>query len=142
MFEESAKLLVWLVSIILLAVIILPQMIRILREYERTGGTRRTARPARQDKFEATGDHRSANRSVGNQSDCRRGQRRCFARRHEAGNGRPSRVGTGAPRENHKRRRRVSGRGKTRAGSIDDFRATDRPATALLTDDEGNFERA
>src|ERR1700680_2673919 len=35
MFEGSAKLLVWLVSIILLAVIILPQMIRILREYER-----------------------------------------------------------------------------------------------------------
>jgi regulator of protease activity HflC (stomatin/prohibitin superfamily) len=25
---------------------------------------------------------------------------------------------------------------------VDDFRATDRPATALLTDDEGNFERA
>src|SRR5262249_35161399 len=35
MFEESAKLLVWLVSVVLLAVIILPQMIRILREYER-----------------------------------------------------------------------------------------------------------
>ena len=35
MFEESAKLLVWLLPIILLAVIILPQMIRILREYER-----------------------------------------------------------------------------------------------------------
>ena len=35
MFEESAKLVVWLVPIILLAVIILPQMIRILREYER-----------------------------------------------------------------------------------------------------------
>src|SRR6202162_1732863 len=48
----------------------------------------------------------------------------------------------GAARENHKRRRRVSGRGKTGAGGIDDFRATDRPATALLTDDEGNFERA
>src|ERR1700737_4691622 len=35
MFEESAKFLFWLVSIILLPVIILPQMIRILREYER-----------------------------------------------------------------------------------------------------------
>ena len=31
---------------------------------------------------------------------------------------------------------------KTRASGIDDFCATDRPATALLTDDEGNFERA
>ena len=35
MFKESARLVVWLVPIILLAVIILPQMIRILREYER-----------------------------------------------------------------------------------------------------------
>jgi uncharacterized protein with PQ loop repeat len=35
MFEESTRLVVWLVSIVLLAVIILPQMIRILREYER-----------------------------------------------------------------------------------------------------------
>ena len=35
MFEESAKLLVWLIPVALLAVIILPQMIRILREYER-----------------------------------------------------------------------------------------------------------
>ena len=35
MFEESARLVVWLVPIILLAVIILPQMVRILREYER-----------------------------------------------------------------------------------------------------------
>ena len=35
MFEESSRLVVWLVPIILLAVIILPQMIRILREYER-----------------------------------------------------------------------------------------------------------
>ena len=35
MFEEPARLLVWLVPIVLLAVIILPQMIRILREYER-----------------------------------------------------------------------------------------------------------
>src|ERR1700739_1937825 len=35
MFEESAKLLVWLIPVVLLAVIILPQMIRILREYER-----------------------------------------------------------------------------------------------------------
>ena len=32
MFEESARLVVWLVPIILLAVIILPQMIRILGE--------------------------------------------------------------------------------------------------------------
>ena len=31
MFEESAKLLVWLIPVVLLAVIILPQMIRILR---------------------------------------------------------------------------------------------------------------
>ena len=35
MFEEFAKLLVWVISVVLLAVIILPQMIRILREYER-----------------------------------------------------------------------------------------------------------
>ena len=35
MFEKSAKLLVWLIPVVLLAVIILPQMIRILREYER-----------------------------------------------------------------------------------------------------------
>jgi regulator of protease activity HflC (stomatin/prohibitin superfamily) len=35
MFEESAKLVFWLVPIILIAVIFLPQMIRILREYER-----------------------------------------------------------------------------------------------------------
>ena len=35
MFEESAKLPVWLIRVVLLAVIILPQMIRILREYER-----------------------------------------------------------------------------------------------------------
>jgi hypothetical protein len=33
MFEEFASLLIWLLPIILLAVIILPQMIRILREY-------------------------------------------------------------------------------------------------------------
>ena len=35
MFEEFARLLIWLLAIILLAVIILPQMIRILREYQR-----------------------------------------------------------------------------------------------------------
>ena len=35
MFEEFASLLIWLLPIILLAVIILPQMIRILREYQR-----------------------------------------------------------------------------------------------------------
>ena len=35
MFEEFGRLLVWLLSIILLAVIILPQMMRILREYQR-----------------------------------------------------------------------------------------------------------
>jgi regulator of protease activity HflC (stomatin/prohibitin superfamily) len=35
MFEESAKLLVWLIPIVLFAVIILPQVVRILREYER-----------------------------------------------------------------------------------------------------------
>src|ERR1700726_1818637 len=35
MFEEPARLLAWLVPIVLLGVIILPQMIRILREYER-----------------------------------------------------------------------------------------------------------
>ena len=35
MFEESAKLLAWLIPVALIAVIILPQMIRILREYER-----------------------------------------------------------------------------------------------------------
>jgi len=35
MFEEYERLLVWLLPIILLAIIILPQMIRILREYQR-----------------------------------------------------------------------------------------------------------
>src|SRR5499425_211218 len=35
MFKEFTKLLVWLIPIVLLAVIILPQMIRILREYQR-----------------------------------------------------------------------------------------------------------
>src|SRR6476660_2252481 len=35
MFEESARLVIWLIPVVLLAVIILPQMIRILREYER-----------------------------------------------------------------------------------------------------------
>ena len=32
--------------------------------------------------------------------------------------------------------------GKTRGGGLDDSRATNRPATALVADDEGNFERA
>jgi len=54
----------------------------------------------------------------------------------------PGGDGGRAPRENHKRRRRISSSAKTRAGGIDDFRPTDRPETALLTDDEGNFERA
>ena len=35
MFKEFTKLLVWLIPIVLPAVIILPQMIRILREYQR-----------------------------------------------------------------------------------------------------------
>jgi hypothetical protein len=70
------------------------------------------------------------------------GQRCYFARQHETRDGRPGGVGAGAPRKNHKRRRRVSGSAKARAGGIDDSRATDRPATALFTDDEGNFERA
>ena len=35
MFKEFAKLLVWLIPIVLLAVVILPQMIRILRKYQR-----------------------------------------------------------------------------------------------------------
>jgi len=35
MFKDFTKLLVWLIPVVLLAVIILPQMIRILREYER-----------------------------------------------------------------------------------------------------------
>src|SRR6516225_4231069 len=35
MFKDFTKLLVWLIPIVLLAIIILPQMIRILREYER-----------------------------------------------------------------------------------------------------------
>src|ERR1700693_4987814 len=35
MFEEPARLLVWFIPIILLAVVILPQAVRILREYER-----------------------------------------------------------------------------------------------------------
>ena len=35
MFEEAARLVFWLVPIILIAVVVLPQKIRILREYER-----------------------------------------------------------------------------------------------------------
>ena len=35
MFKESAKLLVWLIPVLLLALIVLPQAIRILREYQR-----------------------------------------------------------------------------------------------------------
>ena len=35
MFEEAARLVFWLVPIILIAVVVLPQMIRIVREYER-----------------------------------------------------------------------------------------------------------
>jgi regulator of protease activity HflC (stomatin/prohibitin superfamily) len=35
MFKESAKLLVWLIPVLLLALMVLPQAIRILREYER-----------------------------------------------------------------------------------------------------------
>jgi len=35
MLEESSKLLAWLIPIVLLAIIVLPQAIRILREYER-----------------------------------------------------------------------------------------------------------
>ena len=35
MFQESAKLVVWLIPVLLLALIVLPQAIRILREYER-----------------------------------------------------------------------------------------------------------
>jgi regulator of protease activity HflC (stomatin/prohibitin superfamily) len=35
MFEESSKLIAWLIPVILLAIIVLPQAIRILREYER-----------------------------------------------------------------------------------------------------------
>ena len=35
MLEESSKLIAWLIPVILLAIIVLPQAIRILREYER-----------------------------------------------------------------------------------------------------------
>ena len=35
MLEESSKLIAWLIPIVLLAIIVLPQAIRILREYER-----------------------------------------------------------------------------------------------------------
>ena len=35
MFKESAKLLVWSIPVLLLTLIVLPQAIRILREYER-----------------------------------------------------------------------------------------------------------
>src|ERR1700688_1404769 len=35
MFEEPARIVVWLAPIVILAVILLPQMVRILREYER-----------------------------------------------------------------------------------------------------------
>jgi regulator of protease activity HflC (stomatin/prohibitin superfamily) len=234
MFKESAKLLVWLIPVLLLALIVLPQAIRILREYERGVIFRLgkllgakgpgmiflipivdrmvkmdlrvvTIDVARQEvmtrdnvpmtvdavvyfrvvdpeaavvrvenylkatwlisqttlrsvlgqaeldellsqrdkinlRLQEIIDHQTD--PLGNQSDCRGGQRRCFARQHEARDGGSGRIGAGAPRENHQRRRRVSGSGKTGAGGGDDFRATDRPATALLTDDEGNFERA
>src|SRR5215467_10324420 len=191
MFEKSAKLLVWLIPVVLLAVIILPQMIRILREYERgvifrLGKLLGTKGPgliflipiidrmvrmhlrvvtidvARQevmtrDNVPMTVDavvyfrvvdpaaavvrvekylkatsliSQTTLRSVlgqaeldellsqrdkinlrlqeiidrqtdpwGSQSDYRGGQRRCFARQHEAGDGRSGRVGAGAPRK-------------------------------------------
>jgi regulator of protease activity HflC (stomatin/prohibitin superfamily) len=35
MFKESPELLLWLIPVLLLALIFLPQAIRILREYER-----------------------------------------------------------------------------------------------------------
>src|SRR6266481_390480 len=35
MLEEPARLVVWLAPVVILAVILLPQMVRILREYER-----------------------------------------------------------------------------------------------------------
>ncbi|MEA3163566.1 MAG: hypothetical protein QOE88_1384, partial [Verrucomicrobiota bacterium] len=35
MLEEPARIVVWLAPIVILAVILLPQMVRILREYER-----------------------------------------------------------------------------------------------------------
>jgi hypothetical protein len=233
MFEEFAILLLWLIAPILLAVIILLQMIRILREYERgvifrLGKLLGTKGPgliflipivdrmvrmdlrvvtnhvARQevmtrDNVPMTVDavvyfrvidpaaavvrvekylkataliSQTTLRSVVGQVDldellsqrekislrlqeiidrqtdpwginnCCGGQRRCLARQHEAGDGRPGRIGAGASSKNHKRRRRVSGSAKTRAGSIDDFGATDCPATTLLTDDKGNFECA
>src|SRR6201997_5803920 len=85
---------------------------------------------ARQDKSEGYRRSSIGRPTRGNQSDCVGGQRRCFARQHEASDGQSGRVGAGAPRENHQRRRRVSGGGKTGAGGIDDFRTTDRPATA------------
>ena len=234
MFEEFAKVLVWVISVGLLPVIILPQMIRILREYERAvifrlGKLLGTKGPgliflipivdrmmrmdlrvvtidvARQevmtrDNVPMTVDavvyfrvidaasavvrvenylkatsliSQTTLRSVLGQAELDEllSQRDkinlrlqeiidrqtdpwgikvtavevrdvILPRQHEAGDGRPSRVGAGATCENHKRRSRVSGRSKTRAGGIDDFRAADRPATALLADDEGNFERA
>jgi regulator of protease activity HflC (stomatin/prohibitin superfamily) len=54
------------------------------------------------------------------------------------------RVGAGMRRaKNHKRRRpEFQSAQKTRAGGIDDFRATDCSATPLLTDDEEDFERS
>ena len=227
MFEESARLVVWLVPIILLAVIILPQMIRILREYERgvifrLGKLLGTKGPgliflipivdrmvrmdlrvvtidvARQevmtrDNVPMTVDavvyfrvidpaaavvrvekylkatsliSQTTLRSVLGQAELDEllSQRDKINLRLQEIIDRQTdpwgikvtavevrdvvlpdsmkRAMAGAARENHKRRRRVSGRGKTGAGGIDDFCATDRPATALLTDDEGNFERA
>jgi len=196
MFEEFAQLLVWLISIVLLAVIILPQMIRILREYERgvifrLGKLLGTKGPgliflipivdrmvrmhlrvvtidvARQELMTRDNvpvtvdavvyfrvvDAASAVVRVENylkatslisQTTLRSvlGQAELDELLSQRDDGSPSRVGAGATCQNHKRRSRVSGRSKTRAGGIDDFRAADRPATALLTDDEGNFERA
>ena len=186
MLEESARLVSWLVPIIILAAIIIPQAVRILREYERgvifrLGKLHGTKGPGliflipivdrmvkmdlrvvtidvarqeimtrdnvpvtvdavvyfrvidpeaavirvenylkatslisqttlrsvlgqseldelliatRKDQSYSAGDHRSADRSMGNKSDCRGGERRCFTRWHEAGYGSSGRDGT------------------------------------------------
>src|SRR6476646_9995050 len=213
LLEGFVKLVAWVIPILLLGVIILPQMIRILREYERGVIFRLgklfgvkgpgliflipivdrmvrmdlrvvTIDVARQevmtrDNVPMTVDaivyfrvidpaaavvrvenylkatsliSQTTSRSVLGQAEldellCQRDKINLRLQesidrqtgQYEARDGRPGRVGAGAPRENHERRRRVSGSAKTRAGGIDDFCATDRPATALLTDDEGNF---
>ena len=83
MFEESAKLLVWVISVVLLAVIILPQMIRILREYERGGDF--SSRQAARHKRAGIDFPHSDRRSHGEDGSARRDHRRRAPGSHDTG---------------------------------------------------------